>query len=304
MTSITAPRVSVVIATRDRKEKLLRLLGSIRASDHPSDALEIVVVDNASSDGTAEAVASAFPEVRIVRSATNLYCGGGRNAGMEAARGKYLLIIDDDNILDPACISRLVAAMEADGHIGVAAPLMLRYGSGGIIWCAGGKVDRWGRLSHLFGGQRASDIVLPTLIEADYFPNAYLLRSDLVQDGLGHDAVLFPHNWTEVDLGARVRRAGFRLVTVTAAVTHHDIDYVGPLTRISADKTFDQARARIRYRRLYMNGVSRWFAFALVVLPASTLAYLRAFAAQREEPFLRLLIAHMKGTIEGFRGRL
>lgn len=304
MTPVTAPLVSVIIATRDRKKKLLRLIDSIRASDYPMALLEIIVVDNASSDGTPEAVAVAFPDVRIVRSTTNLYCGGGRNAGMAVARGAYLFCVDDDNILNPACISQLVDAMEADQRIGIAAPLMLRYGSGGVIWCAGGKVDRWGRLSHLFGGLRVSDIALPPLIEAEYFPNACMLRAGLFQEGLRFDAAAFPHNWTEVDLGARARRAGLLLRTVTAAVTQHDIGYVGPLTRIGVDKTLDQARARVRYRRRYIHSGLQWAVFVLVVLPVSTAVYLHAFIVQREEPFLRLLGAYLRGTIEGFRGRV
>jgi hypothetical protein len=299
------PLVSVIIPTRDRKEKLLRLLASVRVSEYPVDRMEIIVVDNASSDKTAEVVSSAFPDVQVVRSETNLYCAGGRNLGADAAKGAYVFFVDDDNILDPACISRLVAAMEGDKRIGIAAPLMLHHRRLGVIWCAGGMIDWWGRVSYRFGGRAMEHVRLPAMLEADFFPNAYMVRSRILQEGLRHRAELFPHNWSEPDLCARVRKAGSSVMTITSAVTRHDIDYASfSLTRVGIDKTFDQARARIRYRRIYMNDALRWLAFFMVVLPYSTVAYLCAFATQKDASFAALIKAYLQGTMEGFCGRL
>ncbi len=112
------PLVSVVFLAYNRRRELLRSLHqTINESGYPSSALEVLVVDNASADGTAEAVADAFPDVRVVRNADNLGAPGW-NAGFARARGKYVLILDDDAYLRPGDLERAVRAAEEE-HAGL-----------------------------------------------------------------------------------------------------------------------------------------------------------------------------------------
>ncbi|MFH1047818.1 MAG: glycosyltransferase family 2 protein [Patescibacteria group bacterium] len=296
------PFTTVVIVTYNRREKLLRLLQSVAASDYPADRLEIIVVDNVSTDGTVAAVRQAFPSVRVLAQENNLYSAGGRNVGAAAAAGEAIFFIDDDNILDPHCISQLIEALENDAQFGLVAPLMMRYPEQDIIWCAGGRLSGVGMPYHLFEGQRRSETLLPDVIKStDYYPNAYLVRAEIFRRGIWHDTELFPHNWNEQDYCMKVKRAGYALATVTAAVTYHDIGYSTRITRVGRDKTYDQARARILFRRLYLNVPVQWLFFFLVLFPASTLYYMRIFASQRDEKFFILLSAYLKGSWNGFR---
>lgn len=296
------PLVTVVIPTMNRKEALLRLLGSVRDCDYPRDRIEVIVVDNASADGTAGAVREAFPDVTLLRQDRNVFCGGARAVGEAASHGDFVFYVDDDNVLDAKCISELVRMMASDPSVGIAAPLMTTLRKPDEIWCAGGTVDWWGRVSYLHAGEHVGSARSAGVIEATFFPNAYMTRGDLARRDVQHDAVAFPHNWNEPDFACRVRRQGKRAVTVTSALTVHDIDYAGPLTRIGIDKTYDQARSRVRYRRRYLRSFPQWLAFFLIVLPASTTAYVKAFAAQKEHPFVALFGAYLRGTVDGFRG--
>jgi len=300
-----APFVSVIVPTRDRKEKLLRLLASVAASDHPAERLEVIVVDNASADGTAAAVRAAFPGYRLISPGTNLWSAGGRNAGAAAARGEFLFFVDDDNILDPACIRELALVLAADERLGVAGPLMMRFPERDVIWCAGGRLDRFGRPWHLAEGRRREEAGLPRLVgDIQYFPNAYMLKRSVFGGAPPHDTAHFPHNWNEQDLGARVVRAGYRLAAVTAAVTWHDVGYVSRLTRVGADKTYDQARSRVLFRRLYLPSFWQWLFFFAVLLPVSTVYYLSAFVRQGEVGVGTLWSSYVKGTRDGLTMKL
>lgn len=113
--------VTVVIATRDRRVELLRTLGHLR--DLP-ERPEIIVVDNASSDGTAEAVRARFPGVEVVRAARNLGAPA-RNIGVRAARTPYVAFSDDDSWWEPGAL-RLAARTFADHpHLGLLAARVL-----------------------------------------------------------------------------------------------------------------------------------------------------------------------------------
>ena len=107
--------LTVVVVTWNRLKELLRLLADLATQSAPAD--EIVVVDNGSDDGTAEAVASRFPTIRVVRLQENMGLSVGRNVGIANANSDLLAILDNDlRVLDPAFLSKVreSAATHAD----------------------------------------------------------------------------------------------------------------------------------------------------------------------------------------------
>jgi glycosyltransferase involved in cell wall biosynthesis len=114
--SMGRPLVTVAIPTYNRSDGYLReALASALAQQY--EPLEIVVVDNASTDATGEYVASvADHRVRYVRNATNLGVNGNFNACLEHARGAYVLLLHDDDHIDPDFVECCVSAIEADGR--------------------------------------------------------------------------------------------------------------------------------------------------------------------------------------------
>jgi N-acetylglucosaminyl-diphospho-decaprenol L-rhamnosyltransferase len=104
--------VSVVVVSYNTRDWLLRCLGSLpEASSHE---LDVIVVDNASADGSADAVAGAFPTVRLIRNGENAGFGRAVNQGAALARGDRLLLVNPDGYLEPGAIDALVAF--ADAH--------------------------------------------------------------------------------------------------------------------------------------------------------------------------------------------
>jgi GT2 family glycosyltransferase len=104
--------VSVVVLAYNRRDQLLESLRQVQAGGYPAERLELIVVDNASTDGTAEAVTDRYPDVRLIRNAHNVGAPGW-NAGFAVATGDYVLILDDDAYLPAGALERAVRAARA-----------------------------------------------------------------------------------------------------------------------------------------------------------------------------------------------
>jgi GT2 family glycosyltransferase len=112
--SDTLPLVSVVFLAYNRREPLLvSLRQTLVQSGYPRARLEVIVVDNGSSDGTAEAVAREYPEVRLIRNSHNSGAPGW-NRGFSVAGGDYVLIVDDDAYLRAGGLERAVLTAAAE----------------------------------------------------------------------------------------------------------------------------------------------------------------------------------------------
>ena len=122
--------LSIVIVTLNRREEVMSLLLDLAAMRlAPGD--EILVVDNGSTDGTAEAVRGRHPEVRLIRHETNRGAPAGRNAGAAAARGEILVFLDDDvRVADGDMLSHVRRIFGAEPEAGVVAFRILNPATG------------------------------------------------------------------------------------------------------------------------------------------------------------------------------
>lgn len=122
------PRLSVIVVSYNSRADLERLLPALRAQ---TLAHEVIVVDNASRDGTPELLRQRFPEVRLIEPGENVYFCRGNNLGLDAARGEYALLLNPDTVPPADALHALVAFMDAHpDYAGVTA--QLRYPDGGI----------------------------------------------------------------------------------------------------------------------------------------------------------------------------
>ncbi|WP_428937313.1 glycosyltransferase family 2 protein [Fontivita pretiosa] len=111
--------VSFIISTHNRRQILLQTLARIGRCGLSSDACEILVVDNASRDGTAAAIRTHFPSVRVFALHRNLgSCA--KNIALPHARGRYVVFLDDDSYPQPGSIRRMIRHFEADEQLGAA----------------------------------------------------------------------------------------------------------------------------------------------------------------------------------------
>jgi GT2 family glycosyltransferase len=118
------PILSIVIVTWNGKRYALECLESLHAhaSGVPS---EIIVVDNASTDGTPEAIRTRFPGVHVVENQGNLGFAKANNIGVALSQGRYVCLINSDVVVYQGCLDRILAVMETNHDIGIMGPKMI-----------------------------------------------------------------------------------------------------------------------------------------------------------------------------------
>lgn len=116
--------ISVVVLTCNQRELTMRCLRSLRGFIDEPDC-ELVLVDNGSTDGTADAVAGDFPAVRILRLGSNRGVAAGRNAGLRLCTGEYLMILDNDTIANRDTIFGLATFLRRHPEVGIVAPRLI-----------------------------------------------------------------------------------------------------------------------------------------------------------------------------------
>lgn len=222
------PIVSIIIPTYNRCNDVFMLLDSILASKYPKESLEIIVVDNASTDGTAEKVSEKYEKEQflcLIRLERNMMAAGGRNVGIKAARGKYLLFADSDNIISAEMIAVLVAEMEKDDNIGLIGPIMLYYKDPNRIWFAGNSINRvTSKVNYWHSNENINECCLEDIYETDHLPNLMMVRKSALETL--RNPLFDPQYYImyeEADFAERIRRGGHKVLCCSKAITYHNI---------------------------------------------------------------------------------
>jgi GT2 family glycosyltransferase/peptidoglycan/xylan/chitin deacetylase (PgdA/CDA1 family) len=113
--------LSVIIVSWNARKHLINCLESIRSTAGDL-SIEVIVVDNNSSDDSCAMVSKNFPEVQLIETERNLGFAKGNNLGIKESKGRYLALINSDVILKPECFQRLIAFMEQQPKVGIVGP--------------------------------------------------------------------------------------------------------------------------------------------------------------------------------------
>jgi GT2 family glycosyltransferase len=219
------PLVYVAVLAWTHKDETIASLESLRGADYPN--LRFVVADNGSTDGTAETLRERFPDVEVVRSETNVGVAGGYNLGIEHALkngAAYVLVANNDIMVDPAMIGTLVRALECRPEAGVAMPKIYHYyGDRTRLWCAGARWRRFPPGVKMIGSGARDGPRFSTERDIDYAPSCCLLlrRAALEQVGFFDTGYFFYND--DWDFSARVREGGYRIRFVPAAKMWHKV---------------------------------------------------------------------------------
>lgn len=221
------PRVAVIILTWNQRDLTLDCLRSLSASDYPQEFHQIIVVDNGSQDGTAAAIRAAYPSVVVLENAENLGFAAGNNVGLRFALqgdAQYLMLLNNDTVVDTDMLSRLVQVIEQDSTIVIVGPKMLYYDQPARIWCAGNRIDwQLGGSIRLQAEEEESAAEEP-LRDVDFITAcAILLRRSAVERVGLLDPRFFIY-YEETDWCVRIARAtGQRVVYVPTAKIWHKV---------------------------------------------------------------------------------
>ena len=209
-------KTTVVIPTLNARELLLRALESLRTQTRAAE--RIVVVDNASTDGTGEAVAAAFPEVTLLRNEENLGFGRAVNRGAREADGDALVLVNNDAVLESQFLERILEPLE-DERVGMVAGVLLLARDPGRIDSAGIELDVTLRSYDVLWNEPVERLASA---RAPVGPcgGAAAYRLGAFRDVGGFDDAFFAY-WEDVDLALRLRLAGWRCALAPEARAHH-----------------------------------------------------------------------------------
>ena len=210
----SAPELSVVVLNYNGKQWLSRCFESLEKQTI-FQQIEVILTDNKSADGSdqfAEQWLSRLQKGRVVQNGANLgYCEANNN-GAAAATGKYLLFLNNDTWLEPDCLEKLLAGVEAC-HADAATPLVLDYDSDNFQSIGGHGIDLFGMAPGLKPVSKTTEIFVACGC-------SLLISAEMFRRVGGFDPALFIYV-DETDLSFRVIIAGGKIVGVPSARLHH-----------------------------------------------------------------------------------
>ena len=222
------PSVSVVIVTYNSATVIRGCLDSLRGlvSERP---VEVVVVDNVSSDDTREIVRTEYPEVNLIEATENLGYARANNLGAGMAGGEFLVLLNPDTVMAPDAVSLLADALSRDTWLWVAGPKILDP-QGNVGHSYGDLPDLWWALAFIGPGRRLgwrSSRVVVRVDDGDaesdvgFVTGASMATTRVAWERLaGLDSAFFLY-FEDADYCARVWRAGGRVGVVPAAHVVH-----------------------------------------------------------------------------------
>jgi len=229
-----APCASVIIVNYNGDATLERCLRSLCAD---GGDYELIVVDNASTDGSADMVERDFAQVRLIRADANIGFGEGNNLGVRAATGQFLAFLNPDTVVEPGWLAALIAPLEADPLIGLTTARVLLLDDPQRINTCGNEMHYTGLTLCRGMGAKRGALAEPADVDA-VSGAAFAIRRDLYEALGGFDGSFFLY-MEDADLSLRARLAGYRCRYVPAAVVYHAYTL-----RFGPRKTYYQERNR------------------------------------------------------------
>ena len=216
----TYPQTSVIIPTWNGIEYIEDCLNSLLNQDYPD--FEIIVVDNASSDGTPGWVAERFPTVTVIRNERNLGFAGGVNAGLRASKGDVLILFNQDACAQPGWVRDMVLGLTASPDVGIVGCKIYYWGAK-TIWHAG-VIFPDPRMQVIHRGDGETDHgQYEQPVDVDAVTGAAMaIRRDVVTEIGLLDEDFFVY-FEDIDFCLRAKEAGYRVVYLPQAVAQHRV---------------------------------------------------------------------------------
>ncbi|MCL4500161.1 MAG: glycosyltransferase family 2 protein [Chloroflexi bacterium] len=219
------PDVSIVVVNYNQRDYTAQCIDSILATP-PNASYEIDLVDNASSDGSADWLAERYPGVKLIRSKVNGGIAGGNNLGIRAGSGKYVLLLNNDTIVLPGSIDRVVGFLNEHPEAGGVGGQLLNpdgsFQSSYFDFASLGQVfvitTKLGSLLRPFYPSYGPT---PDPLEVSWLSTAFMLFRRDALEGVGLVDERFFIYSDEPDLQYRLRKAGWKIYYLPEVKTIH-----------------------------------------------------------------------------------
>jgi GT2 family glycosyltransferase len=224
--------ISVVIVAWNAKHYLELCLESLAAAP-PRRSMEVIVVDNASADGSAEMIESRFPRVKLIKSNENLGFSRGNNVGIRQCQGRYIALVNPDVIVLPDCLDNLADFLDQNPKVGNVGPRVLnpdmslqsscrRFPTPWNNFCSAAGLATAFKDSKFFAGEHMFYFPHDRTLEVDVLVGCFSMIRRETFDEVGLlDEDLFMYG-DDVDWCRRCWKTGWKVVFFPGAKAIHD----------------------------------------------------------------------------------
>ena len=287
------PKVVIIIVNWNGKLLLTETLASVAKLTYLNVA--VVVVDNCSDDGSAEAVHQNFPEFTLIENDRNLGFAGGNNVGIRwglARSTEYFFLLNNDVEIDPDALSILVERAESHPFEGIFGPKTYKYYARGTLDFVGGMYSLFTGITKSVGDGEKDVGQYDEPSEFDFINgHAFLIKREVI-DKIGLlDEDYFAYN-EETDWCLRARRTGYKCIYVPDAIVWHKVSS----TPIGVTREFLIMRNRILCVRKHAN----WFQMVVFCLHLLGYQLPRNFFSALKHKRPDRLVAVLKGVLWHF----
>jgi GT2 family glycosyltransferase len=292
---LPAPEISVIVVSYNTRDMTLACLESVYAQT--SGAVEVVVVDNASTDGSAEAIRAAFPQVRLIAERVNHGFAAAHHVAVPHCRAPWLVLLNPDTVVLDGALDRLMAfrrqrpkagiwggrTVFADGRLNPAS--CWRRQTLWSLFCRAAGLAAIFPGSEVFNPEAYGGWPRDSVREVDIVTGCFLLIARETWDRLGGFDPVFVMYGEEADLCLRAQEIGLRpAITPEATIVHHG----GASEKVRADKLVRLLRAKAELVKRHFAPGTRAPGLALLAAwPASRLLALSVLSRVRGTARLR-----------------
>lgn len=207
-------KLSIVFPNWNRAEATSQLIKSVYLSNFKLNEIEIIMVDNGSTDSSVALVKKQYPEVKIIQLDINFGTSYARNRGLEKARGDFIFCCDNDIVVIPETLEILIKELNADSSIGLTGAKVLSIENKKSLIACGYEFNRWLGLEdglHNCGQKK----------QVDWVPGCCMMFRRNILTEIGYFDENFRFFGEDADFGLRVKKAGYKVINLNKAIVYH-----------------------------------------------------------------------------------
>ena len=290
------PLVSIVAVNYDHPQVTCDFIESLHKITYPN--IEVIIVDNKSPNDNPAIIKEKYPNVILYESHVNWGFAGGNNQGIMRARGEYVMLLNNDTIVDPMFLEPLIEKLENNPKIGAISPKIKFYYDPEIIQYAGFyPISRYTVRNASIGFREKDKGQYDKEYETAYAHGAAMIVPIRVIKEIGLMSYIFFLYYEEADWSYRIKKAGYEIWYMGSSFIYHKESV--STGKLSALKTYYLNRNRIVFMRRNIDGKDFYIGILyqlVVAIPKNILFLLMKFKLGNVYAYLRAIGWHLKNA--------
>lgn len=262
------PEIAAIILNWNQYSLTIACIQSLIALDIEPGIVEIVIVDNGSTDESVVKIQAAFPGVTLIQNKANLGYAGGNNVGIQHAlesNAKYIYVINNDVIVSASFLNPLLQVLATNPTAGIATPLIFETNQTDRVWAVGTELNwKTGRVEQIGKGEPAIEWQNRLPFAIDIAPGAAMLIKREVFETVGLLDEAFYLYYEEADWCLRAQKAGYGIIAVPQALVWHHVS--ASMGETSPFVDYYMLRNQLRFLYKHWSGYMRPYLLCRTIL--------------------------------------